>query len=126
MSFEYMNSKESIINYKNYSYSFNKIYKAAKFYRCSFNNECTASLSIIDNTIDKDNFNHNHNPILPKIIAKNKLNIACPATVANNSKQIILSDQDKTINGSLFLREYILQTEFMIFFSEHALLLFYG
>ena len=77
-------------------------------------------MSIIDNTIDKDNFNHNHNPILPKIIAKNKLNIACPATVANNPKQIILSDQDKTINGSHFLREYNLQTEFMIFFSDHA------
>ena len=39
--------------------------KNIKLYRCSYNNECTASLSIIDNTIDKDNFNHNHNPILP-------------------------------------------------------------
>ena len=66
MSFEYMNSKQSIISYKNYSYTLNKISKAVKYYRCAFNNSvCNASLSIIDNNKDRDNFNHTHNPLLP-------------------------------------------------------------
>jgi hypothetical protein len=72
MSFEYMNSKQSIISYKNYSYTLNKISKAVKYYRCAFNNSdafnnsvCNASLSILDNNIEIDNFNHTHNPLLP-------------------------------------------------------------